>query len=197
MKKIVLFFLVLYSTTSFSQYYIDAELHFLDGTVKTGLAHINISNDKIKFKKNKETKRISYNHKNIARLILKKDSIQKEFRYKKAKGRRAPRLLELILEHENLSLYAQIVETELYGLIGAILKVPNKFTYTYYIVKKDSNDAIYFGDTDLTGHRRFKEITKKHLLDCPELIGKIKNKEYKIEDALKVVTHYNEKCYKI
>lgn len=196
MKKIILFFLLIYSSISYSQYYIDAELHLLDGTVKTGLAHINISNDKIKFKKNKEAKRISYNHKNIAKLILKKDSIQKEFRYKKAKGRRAPRLLELILEHKNVSLYAQVIEAQLYGLIGALLKVPNKFTFTYYIVKKEGIDAIYFGDTDLTGHKRFKETTKKHLIGCPELIGKIKNRGYKIEDAPKIVSHYNEKCYK-
>ncbi|MFY0629283.1 MAG: hypothetical protein JXR05_02810 [Flavobacteriaceae bacterium] len=195
MKKIIILLCLLFSLNSFSQY-VNAELHFLNGTVKTGLAEINIFNDKIKFKEHKKAKRISYNHKDISRLLLKRDTLVSEFRYKKAKGRRAPRLLELISEHENVSLYAEIVETRLYGgLITLLLKVPNKVTFTYYIVKNKGKDAIYFGDTDLTGHRRFKEITRKHLTDCPDLIEKIKKREYKVKHAPEVVKYYNEKCY--
>lgn len=193
MKKIIVLLCLLFSLNSFAQY-ANAELHFLDGTVKTGLADINIFNDKIKFKSDKKAKRVSYNHKDISRLLLKRDTLVSEFQYKKAKGRRAPRLLELISEHENVSLYAEIVETRMHGLIGLLLKIPNKITFTYYIVKNQGKNAIYFGDTDLTGHRRFKEITKKHLADCPDLVEKIKNREYKVKHAPQVVAYYNEKC---
>ena len=159
------------------------------------MADLAIFNNKIRFKEHKKAKRVSYNHKDISRLILKRDTLVSEFRYKKAKGRRAPMLLELISEHENVSLYAEIVETRLYGLLGLLLKVPNKITFTYYIVKNQGKNAIYFGDTDLTGHRRFKEITRKHLTDCPNLIEKIKKREYKVKHAPEVVNYYNEKCY--
>tara|TARA_R110001632_G_scaffold53818_2_gene132234 strand:+ start:694 stop:1263 length:570 start_codon:yes stop_codon:yes gene_type:complete len=182
--------------SSIAQYYARAELHFLDGTKTFGLAHINTFNDKIKFKKHKDDKRISYNHKDVSRLVLRRDTIKKEFRYKKTLGRRAPRLLELIIEDKNISLYAEITEVRMYGLIGALLKVPNQFIYIYYIVKEDANKAIYFGDTELTAHKRFKEITKKHLKGCDEVLIKVKNREYKVKNSQEVVRHYNKKCTK-
>mgnify|MGYP003667127838 CR=1 FL=1 len=197
MKRITLFLLLFFSMNSMAQYYVRAELHFLDGTKTFGLAHINTFNDKIKFKKNKGDKRISYNHEDVSRLILRRDTLKKEFRYKKTLGRRAPKLLELIIEDDNISLYAEIAEIRMYGLVGALLKVPNQFIYTYYIVKDNGNKAIYFGDTELTVHKRFKEITKKHLKGCKEVLVKVKNKEYKVKHAQEVVRHYNKKCTKI
>ena len=194
MKKNIIIFCVFFSLKSFAQYYVNSDLYFIDGTMTNGLAHINILNDKIKFKKHKEDKRISYNHKSISKLILKRDTIIKEFRYKKTLGRRAPRLLELIIEDDNVSLYAEILELQMYGLVGAILKIPNKIVHTYYIVKNNNNHAVFFGDTDYTVHKRFKEIARKNLENCEEVLTKIENKEYKVKDIKEIVKHYNKKC---
>ncbi len=194
MKKIIIFLFLFFSINSIAQYYVEGDLYFKDGTMTTGLAHINVFNDKIKFKKNKDEKRISYNHKSVDKLILRRDTIQKEFRYKKTLGRRAPRLLELIIQNDNISLYAEILELHMYGLVGVILKIPTKFVYTYYIVKKNSDRAVFFGDTDFTVHKRFKEITRKHLKNCEEVLSKIENREYKIKHAQEVVRHYNKRC---
>mgnify|MGYP003668128792 CR=1 FL=1 len=193
MKRIILFFLLLYSSISYSQYYIDAELHFIDGTVKTGLAHINISNDKIKFKKNIDSERISYNHNNIAKLILKKDSIQKVFRYKKAKGRRAPRLLQLVVDHNKLSLYAAFTKYRPNGLISALFDT-TKIDYVFYLVKNQKDEAIYVGERGLTSKKRMSKVIKKYLGDCPELVQKADKKEFKLKDIINIVEHYNSKC---
>jgi hypothetical protein len=193
--KLKISFLLLFtlSLNSFSQY-VNAELHFFDGSIKKGLAEINIINDKIKFKENKKGKRTSYNHKKIEKLILKNNGFTKIFRYKKTLGRRAPRLLELVIENKNLSLYATIVKQELYGLLGVLLKIPTKVTHTYYMVKQQNNKAIYFGDTDLTSRKRLREIVKKHLKDCLALIEKSENKEYKTKDIPQIVGFYNTNC---
>ena len=172
----------------------DYQICYAIGANDMLIAQINILNDKIKCKKHKEDKRISYNHKSISKLILKRDTIIKEFRYKKTLGRRAPRLLELIIEDDNVSLYAEILELQMYGLVGAILKIPNKIVHTYYIVKNNNNHAVFFGDTDYTVHKRFKEIARKNLENCEEVLTKIENKEYKVKDIKEIVKHYNKKC---
>ena len=194
MKKIFVSLFLIFSINTFGQF-VRAELHFIDGTKKTGYADVNIFNHKIKFKENRKGKKTKYNHKEVSGLFLKRNKIKKEFRYKKTLGRRAPILLELLIEDENISLYAEIEEIRMYGLLGAVLKIPNVLIYKYYIVKEDSNTAIYFGDTEFTVHKRFKEITNKHLKGCEEVLIKIKNREYKVKHAQEVVRHYN-KCIK-
>jgi len=46
MKRITLLLLLFFSMNSVAQYYVRAELHFLDGTKTFGLTHINAFNDK-------------------------------------------------------------------------------------------------------------------------------------------------------
>jgi len=140
MKKSVLLFFLAFSLKSYSQYF-EAELYFIDGTNKTGIARINILNDKVIFKRDTKSKKEKYNHKNISKLILKKDSISHTFQYKKILGRRPPKLLESIIESSNLSLFAVITESNFlnnYGLLGALASTivdADKINYEYYIVK--------------------------------------------------------------
>jgi len=56
MKKNIIIFCVFFSLKSFAQYYVNADLYFIDGTMTNGLAHINILNDKIKFKNTRKIK---------------------------------------------------------------------------------------------------------------------------------------------
>lgn len=201
MKKTILLILVFFCLKSYSQYY-KAEVTFLDGTSKNGIARINILNDKILFKNDEESKKEKYNHKNVSKLVLIKDSISHSFRYKKTLGRRAPKLLQVIKENDKLSLYAVVTESNFlhsYGLLGALattLVDANKIDYEYYIVKNNSTKAQFFGNTKLTSKKRFKEIVRKRLKECLIIIEKVENKEFTVKNIPEIVEYYNNNCAK-
>ena len=198
MKKVFLL-LFIFSFNSYSQF-LDAELSFIGGTSKIGIARINILNDKIIFRTNKDSKKEKYNHKQISKLVLKKDSISNTYRYKKTLGRRAPKLLQVIKEDKNLSLYAVVTESNFlysYGLIGALattLVDANKINYEYYIVKSNNLKASFMGSTEYTSRKRLREIIKKRLKDCSQLLKKSENKEFKAKDIPMIVDFYNLNC---
>jgi hypothetical protein len=128
--------LLLFYLKSYAQYF-EAELHFMNETTKNGIARINTLNDKTIYKDHKNSKKEKYNHKNSSNLILKKDSISHSFRYKKTLGKRAPKLLQVIIEKNNLSLCAIAIESNYlhtFGLIGALatkIVDANKINYEY------------------------------------------------------------------
>jgi hypothetical protein len=209
MKQLFTLTLLLISLNTYSQYYLEAELHFIDGSIRNGLAHINTLNDRIKFKSDEESKRISFNHEEINTLILKKDSISKTYKYKKAIGKRTPRLLELISENENLSLYAIVDEQAynnftMYGMYGAIGGIVSgiassivddktRVNYTYYFVKNNEKKAHYLGMSG-SSKKRLRQKIKKYFNDCPTLIKKSESEEYKVSDIPKIIEFYNEHC---
>ncbi|MDG1697596.1 MAG: hypothetical protein P8H93_01620 [Polaribacter sp.] len=202
MKKSILLFFLVFSLKSYCQYF-EAELYFINGTNKTGITRINILNDKVIFKKNKNTKKEKYNHKNSSKLILKKDSISHNFQYKKILGRRSQKLLESIIESSNLSLFAVITESiylNNYGLFSALASTivdADKIDYKYYILKNRDVKAVFFGNIELTSKKRLREIVKKQLKDCQSLVEKTENKEFKVKDIPDIIHYYNSNCSQI
>jgi hypothetical protein len=66
-------------------------------------------------------------------------------------GRRARKLLQVIIENDNLSLYAIATESNYlhtFGLIGALATAiadANKINYEYYIVKNNEAKLSFLG----------------------------------------------------
>jgi hypothetical protein len=199
MKKTISILILFLSLNNYSQYF-EAEIHFLDGTSKKGIAQINILSDKIIYKNNETSKKEKYNHENISKLILKKDAVSYSFRYKKTLGRRAPKLLQTIIESNNLSLFALVTESNFlssYGILGALASTMvdvNKNNYEYYIVKNNAPKAIFFGNTESTSRKRLREIIKKRLKECLKIVRKAENKEFKVTDIPRIVDLYNKNC---
>lgn len=197
-KPIFLFLICFISLNISAQSYIEyvnAEIHFLDNTKKEGLALVKPSSDKISFKESKKEKRVKYNHYDVARLILKRDTIFREFRYKKSPDRRAPRLLQVVIDNDDVSLYATFTKYKPGGLIGAIFNI-EETDYIYYLVKNQSKDAIYVGEKGLTSRKRMSKVIKKHLGDCPDLVKKANEKEFRLKDIKQIVEYYNSNCSK-
>ena len=173
--------------------YVTAEVYFLDGTRKDGLALVKPSSDKISFKENKVANRVKYNHNDVARLVLKKDTIARVFRYKKVPDRRAPRLLQVVVENPKISMYATFINYKPGGLISAIFNI-DETDYTYYLVKNQSKDAIYIGERGLTSKKHMSKLIKKYMSDCTYLIERANKKELKLKDTQQIVEYYNRNC---
>lgn len=206
MKKITFCILLFLSLNCFSQY-TKAKLILKDGTIKEGIAEINILNYKINFKRNSESKKEKFDSKIVEELFLFKDSLSFSFKYKKILEFKKPIVLKSVIKNNNLSLYEKVNEYtyfDNYGALGGIAAVwlknkhPEDYNkilqHTYYVVKNNNEKAMFFGDTKYTSKSRLREIIKKRLSDCEIILKKSKNKEFKVKDIPLIVNMYNANC---
>ena len=170
--------------------YVNAKVFFHDNTSKVGFAFINTINDKILFRETKKGDKIKYSSKEVSRLILKKDTIVREFRYKRANDRRAPRLLQLVIENKKASLFVKLTKVQMLGLIGAVVNWED-VDYIFYLVKDQSEMAYFIGERGATSKKGIAKMIKKHFSDCSELMTKAENKQYRLKDIREIISIYN------
>lgn len=192
-KRILLILFALVSLQTTAQKfddYTNAKVFFKDSTTAIGFAYINPITSKLLFKKTRKEKRVKYTSKEVHKVILMKDTIVREFRYKKANDRRAPRLLQLVIDNEGASLYINLIKVNMLGLIGAIVNWEEE-DFRYYLVKKRSFNATFIGEKNATSKKGMMKFVNKYLHDCPELVEKAKNKEFKLKDTRTIIDMYN------
>ncbi|MFK5981522.1 MAG: hypothetical protein QM499_01310 [Flavobacteriaceae bacterium] len=174
-----------------------ATLYFKDGTIQTGLAKKTDFNE-IKFRINKESKNVKYNSRTISKMILNEGKVDVEYVYRTIPDRKNPVLLEP-LEKGSITIYKENKKN-----IGGSIS-----TY-FYISKGNGNMAFKLGHVNYPFHLRLinpnkrfnyntksRKILKKALSnfkDCPDLMKKIENKEFKKKGILKIVKYYNANC---
>lgn len=193
MKKILLLVLLLFSAFSFAQKFnkfVQADIDFKDGTKKSGYVVINTMNDKIIFKQSEHDEAVRLSGKEVDGLVLIHAGDSLTLRYKQANDRRAPRLLYALVDNDNASLYISSYRQEFYGGEAGLFITQLENTY-YYFVKNRSERAYYIGDKELTSRKLIGKFAKKHLSDCPDLVKRAKNKEFKIRDIVTVIKLYN------
>lgn len=221
MKKIILLILF-FAITSFSNAqmgiipyinkYKSATLYFRDGTIKEGLAKITVLDEKIKFKKNKKSKKSIYDYSKIDKIIILETKGFVTYQYKiiKKKNVKKPQYpLLKILEKGSLSLYSieQTGTITSPGLSGYDVNMNGKnvhvastkgmSTYfsskSYYISKGNSTEVFSINNTNILGGKFIKSASK-YFKDCPELVKKIESKEFRRNDIIGIVQYYNQNC---
>jgi len=174
-----------------------ATLYFKDGTIQTGLAKITDFNE-IKFRLNKDSKKVKYNSKTISKMVLNDGNIDIEYVYRTIPDRKNPVLLEP-LEKGIITIYKEN-KNNVGGTISTF----------FYISKGNGNMAFKLGYVNYIFHsriinpnKRFDYNTKSRKIlnkalssfkDCPDLINKIKNPKFKKKGILKIVKYYNTNC---
>ncbi|MDY0779999.1 hypothetical protein [Tenacibaculum sp. IB213877] len=197
MKQILFILIFICSLSCFSQSFFESgNLFYRDGRSEKG--YLKIKNSKIKFKKkitDKETSELSY--KKIKKVIINEDGKDSEYHYKIIKGKKKGKikLLKVVVVGK-ASLYKLEHETSL----GNPSTFPLSATYNYkganfYIGNNESNLVEFIGAKSITvGRKSIKKGLLKYFEDCPELVKKIKNKEYKNKDIVEAVEFYNSNC---
>ena len=179
-----------------------AILHFNDGTSLTGMAKIITSGVRIKFRKDKKSKYKVYTSEEIESIEM----YEKEpgsfntnityahYYFKKTKSYVLPRLMKLV-EEGNVKLYLDYRAYLTSLSRGANNMGPAKSSITSYYVSKDADDLVtHLGDRGNLFSKNFIKAASEYFEDCPELVKKIEDKEYKKRDIEEVVNYYNKDC---
>lgn len=193
-RTIKIFALLLFMISSAQAQWNKGTLYFRNGDVKKGLVKFN-GTEKIKYKSNKEAKKVKYHFADLEKLDLSGKGIHGIYVY-------------LLLE-ENLYQVVKQMETgkvNLYSLIrtyyapsampgtGGTMTMGNNVNINHLFVKAEGDEyPTHLGSNDLFS-KNFKKAASEFFKDCPILAQKIQNKTYKKRDIQKIVAFYNQKC---
>ena len=64
---------------------------------------------------------------------------------------------------------------------------------SYYVRKENETEVTHLGSTSWIS-KNFKKAASNYFKDCPNLVEKLQNKEYKKKDIREIIDFYNEYC---
>jgi hypothetical protein len=199
MKKTILLFLICcFVGSSFAIAQKDATtIYFKDGTKLQGLAKL-INGDQVKFKKFKGDKAQKYHFENLEQVVINDREEASTYIYLETREGYFNVVREL--EIGKVSLY--VLEQTSYSapmFVGGANGQMNMMHANYYDIKNlyvrrgISGEVIHLGSNQLFS-KNFKNAASAYFLDCPILVEKIQNKEYKKKHVRDIVNFYNLKC---
>ena len=170
-----------------------ATLYFKNGEVKKAYARISGYNVRYSDKafKGKEKK---VNYKELDHIELRNGDKLIHVYYKQVKGKKKPRLMELIVDGK----------AKLYRILdvydGAqMLPFKNMRNNKNYSGEKNLNTRYFLESKDGDGtvfriKKNFEKEAKKYFSDCEKLVKLIGTKGFRKKDLLDIVLFYNEEC---
>lgn len=204
MKRVKIFFLVVFiciTNSTFAQYdsWSKAEVHFKDGTIKTGEAKVPISgtkgpfysNDKLRFRiaDRKPVKLIEA--KKIEKIIFKLSYTEK-IKGKKIKRNRLATFITINKnKKKNKKGFAELI------VDGKVKLLKRKVNYnannrisiiTESLLVRNEDVPIAFNYAEL---KSFRKRAMDFFSDCPSLVSKIENKVLKRDDLITITEFYN------
>ena len=199
-KNLLLAVALLICTANLNAQRSEAILTFKDGTVKKGLGKL-ISQDRVKFRENKNSKAKKYAFKNLKHVKIKDYDEFQTYAYIRIQNKKTPRVLEVKVAGY-LSLY-ELSRTHYspsgfaggYGA-GGFSGPPMGYHYdinNFYVRKKGQKEATHLGSNHLFS-KNFKKAASAYFKDCPSLVKKIQSRTFKKRDLEKIVNYYNNKC---
>jgi len=194
MKKIIfiLAFLVVLPMVAQKQ---EAVLYFKDSTVLKGLAKITHTKG-ILFRTEKGAEKTEYTFEELKYIEIKEKKKSKEFTtysYRILPESGYTLLKQIEVGKLNLYKFFDVFHSSKSGPNGSMTSKSSSIS-RYYIAKKNEETLTNLGITGLEFGKRFKKNASKFFSDCPELVTKIQNKEYKKKHIEEVVKFYNENC---
>jgi len=204
LRSLLLGVALLFCTATLNAQRSEAILTFKDGTVKKGFGKL-ISQDRVKFRKNKKSKAKKYPFKNLKHVKIKEYDEFHTYAYIRVQNKKKPRVLEVKLTGY-LSLY-ELSRTYhsphnfgggAGGFGGGGASVGFTFGHSYninnfYVRKEGQKEATHLGSNQLFS-KNFKKAASAYFKDCPSLVKKIQSRTFKKRDLEKIVSYYNNKC---
>lgn len=175
-----------------------AELIFKDGSIMEGIAEPIHSNN-IKFRKELKAKRQYFTFEEVDTLKVYDEIEPTIYVLVKIKNAYVPKVLELTSAGKNVVYYRDILK-------GGTVAIPNSNGRTTtmgagfsravysYVRKTNEEEAVLLASSNWIS-KNFKNTASKFFSDCPELVKKIRNREFKKRDLKEITDFYNTKCY--
>ncbi|WP_324024775.1 hypothetical protein QSV08_16300 [Maribacter sp. BPC-D8] len=199
MKKTILLVLICcFVGSSFAIAQNDAAtIYFKDGTKLQGLAKL-VNGDQVKFKKFKGDKAQKYHFDNLEQVVINDREEASTYIYLETREGYFNVVRELEIGAVNL----YVLEQTGYSapmFIGGVHGQMNMAHGNYYDIKNlyvrrgVSGEITHLGSNQLFS-KNFKNAASAYFSDCPILVEKIINKEYKKKHIRDIVNFYNLKC---
>ena len=171
-----------------------AELVFKDGKRLVGLgepAH----KDLIRFRKEKKAKKQFFSFAEVDTIKVYHDFVPTVFVFQRIKGRTYPEVLEVANIGKKVVFYRDDTKGFTSGTNPVGLSLPWKGTkLTHSFVRKiDENEALHLGSNDWMS-KNFKKLASNYFSDCPSLVEKLQNREFKKRDIIAILDFYNNSC---
>jgi len=105
--------------------------------------------------------------------------------------------LELVERGKNVSCYKDVVHGNMHQTFmpnGTVMTTGFWGTITYsYLRKTDKEEAIYLTSTYWFS-KNFKKAASEFFSDCPRLVTKIQDREFKKRHLNEIIEYYNTQC---
>ena len=173
-----------------------AVLTFKDGTTKTGLGKW--VGNRVKFKTHKKDKAVKYDFMQLDQVKIYSSEDVHIYVSMAVQDEEKPKILEEVIIGK-VSLYQKVSYGHSPGVVGGAgsgFGFSAGYSYSindYYLKREGENKAFHLGSTNLFS-KNFKKAASDYFKDCPSLVKKIQNKEYKKKDIRLVIEFYNREC---
>lgn len=174
-----------------------ATLYFKDGKKLTGFAKL-INGDQVKFKKSKSDKAEKFHFENLEQVVINDKEKASTYIYLEiSKG-----YFNVVRELEIGTVNLYVLEQTGYSspmFVGGANGQMNMMHGNYYDIKNlyvskgVNGEVTHLGSNQLFS-KNFKNAASDYFADCPELVAKIQNKEYRKKHVKDIVHFYNLKC---
>lgn len=152
-----------------------------------GMAGLGSKTNKVFYKKTKKGKKKKYKKEDFSSFTVTKNDKKIEKYATVYTSKKRIQLLKILVEGK-----VTIYETISYGHTGP---GNNGYSYQYtnmYI--KRQHEKIASNEFFANVFKSFKKTAKKYFSDCPELVRKIENNDFKKTSLIGMVKYYNAKC---
>ena len=190
---LILLFLTLSTTTVIGQFgdpYRRAKVVLKSGEQLNGEGKF--KNKGYKFKENEMAKPETIAYEDIDYLSITDGNLDKRvYRFYQFNGRKKYLKLELVIPGEKLELYVYQYNINSSGAGGISF---GQTVTKFYLKKPEDDKPVYMGLCEPVANQ-LKVRVLEYFQDCPSLIEKVENKDFRMRDGLwQIVEYYNETC---
>lgn len=196
--KLVVLTIVIFtcSTTTTQAQKTRAKLVYKDGKVVKGIGNL-VSKNRIRFRTSKKERTKKLELSLFDRVYIYNAAETQVYTEIAIKGKKKKKVVEIMAEGDKLTLYriAQVgVSTgPMVGAGGGPMMMHSYTVKNFYVKRAGETEASHLGSNQLFT-KNFKKAASEYFKDCPSLVKKIKEKEFKKRDLKVIVDYYNEDC---
>ncbi len=163
-------------------------LYFNDGKEIKGYGK-RFGENAVKFK-TKDSKAHVFHISNLKKVVIYEYDTVNTYLALKIRGKDGYKVVKQVVEGP-VSLYEYYTTVTVPGGVGMNTM---SYTFLHYLIKREDGSHAIELPTSNNYSKEYKYIVYSYLNDCPSLMEKVSNNEFRKKDLSAVIRYYNEKC---